>query len=49
MWLGDLSLPYTGAYWWNKYGEGWEKSALSRSAFYTEIETRDLLFENRTV
>lgn len=50
MGLGDPSLPYTGAYWWKRYGvEVWAKSALSKSAFYTEIETQDLLLENRTV
>lgn len=50
MGLGDPSLPYTGAYWWKRYGvEGWAKSAFSKSTFYTEIEAQDLLLENRTV
>lgn len=50
MGLRDPSLPYTGVYWWKKYGVvGWEKSDVSKSAFYTEIETWDLLLKNRAV
>ena len=36
--------------WWEKYGiVGWGKSALSKSAFYKEIELRDPLIEKGTV
>ena len=36
--------------WWEKYGiGGWGKSALSKSAFYKEIELRDPLVEKGTV